>query len=128
MWELEYVVQVLFGTLKGPSPRMSVFPSPQKPTLPNSNLIWDTQKNVKELVIISWCFVGKKIITNYNFRASALTTQSPLLFSTLLFFILQGESHLKQYLPIIRDKPVYPIIFDANGVVLSMPPIINGTV
>ena len=72
--------------------------------------------------------MGKKIITNYNFRASALTTQSPLLFSTLLFFILQGESHLKQYLPIIRDKPVYPIIFDANGVVLSMPPIINGMV
>ena len=72
--------------------------------------------------------MGKKIITNYNFRASALAIQSPLLFSALLFFILQGESHLKQYLPIIRDKPVYPIIFDANGVVLSMPPIINGMV
>ena len=38
----------------------------------------------------------------------------------------QGESHLKQYLPIIRDKPVYPVIFDSTGVVLSMPPIING--
>ena len=45
---------------------------------------------------------------------------------TLFFFFTQGESHLKQYLPIIRDKPVYPVIFDANGVVLSMPPIING--
>lgn len=44
----------------------------------------------------------------------------------LCFFFIKGESHLKQYLPIIRDKPVYPIIFDANGVVLSMPPIING--
>jgi len=33
---------------------------------------------------------------------------------------------LKPYLPIIRDKPVYPIIYDQNGVVLSMPPIING--
>lgn len=42
------------------------------------------------------------------------------------FFFTKGESHLKQYLPIIRDKPVYPVIFDANGVVLSMPPIING--
>jgi len=40
--------------------------------------------------------------------------------------VYKGESHLKQYLPIIRDKPVYPVIFDANGVVLSMPPIING--
>lgn len=38
----------------------------------------------------------------------------------------EEDSHLKQYLHIIRDKPVYPIIFDKNGVVLSMPPIING--
>ena len=38
------------------------------------------------------------------------------------------ESHLKAYLPIIRDSPVYPVIYDANGVVLSMPPIINGDV
>ncbi len=37
-----------------------------------------------------------------------------------------ADSHLKQYLPIIRDSPVYPVIRDANGVVLSMPPIING--
>ena len=44
----------------------------------------------------------------------------------VFFFFTKGESHLKQYLPIIRDKPVYPVIFDANGVVLSMPPIING--
>lgn len=32
---------------------------------------------------------------------------------------------MKQYLPIIRDSPVYPVIYDANGVVLSLPPIIN---
>lgn len=36
------------------------------------------------------------------------------------------ESHLKPYLSIIRDKPVYPVIYDSNGIVLSMPPIING--
>lgn len=47
-------------------------------------------------------------------------------FVFFVFFFTKGESHLKQYLPIIRDKPVYPVIFDANGVVLSMPPIING--
>ena len=35
---------------------------------------------------------------------------------------------MKQYLGIIRDSPVYPVISDANGVVLSMPPIINGNV
>ena len=39
---------------------------------------------------------------------------------------LQLESHLKPYLHIIRDKPVYPVIYDKNRVVLSMPPIING--
>lgn len=27
---------------------------------------------------------------------------------------------------IIRDSPVYPVIYDSNGVVLSLPPIING--
>lgn len=36
------------------------------------------------------------------------------------------HAQLKAYLPIIRDSPVYPVIRDANGVVLSMPPIING--
>lgn len=39
---------------------------------------------------------------------------------------LQKDSHLRHYLPIIRDKPVYPVIYDRNRVVLSMPPIING--
>lgn len=36
------------------------------------------------------------------------------------------DSHLKHYLHIIQNKPVYPVIKDRNGVVLSMPPIING--
>lgn len=36
------------------------------------------------------------------------------------------DGHLRHYLHIIEDKPVYPIIYDKNGVVLSMPPIING--
>nr|CAG4640742.1 EOG090X03QT [Eulimnadia texana] len=36
------------------------------------------------------------------------------------------DSHLRHYLPIIRDSPVYPVIKDSRGVVLSMPPIING--
>ncbi|KAH8363037.1 hypothetical protein KR084_004648 [Drosophila pseudotakahashii] len=35
------------------------------------------------------------------------------------------HAQLKQYLPIIRDSPVYPVIYDANRVVLSLPPIIN---
>lgn len=36
------------------------------------------------------------------------------------------HAQLKQYLPIIRDSPVYPVIYDSKGTVLSLPPIING--
>ncbi|CAG4982777.1 unnamed protein product [Parnassius apollo] len=43
-----------------------------------------------------------------------------------LMELYSGHAQLKQYLGIIRDSPVYPIIKDKNGVVLSMPPIING--
>jgi phenylalanyl-tRNA synthetase beta chain len=42
------------------------------------------------------------------------------------FLLIQTDSHLRHYLPIIRDSSVYPVIKDSNGVVLSMPPIING--
>ncbi|KAK3113813.1 phenylalanine--tRNA ligase subunit beta [Teratosphaeriaceae sp. CCFEE 6253] len=37
----------------------------------------------------------------------------------------EKDKHLSRYLPIIRDSPVYPIIYDKNRTVLSMPPIIN---
>lgn len=40
--------------------------------------------------------------------------------------VSQTDMQLKHYLHIIRDKLVYPVIYDSNGVVLSMPPIING--
>lgn len=36
------------------------------------------------------------------------------------------DSHLRHYLHILKDKPVYPVILDKNGTVLSLPPIING--
>ena len=36
------------------------------------------------------------------------------------------DSHLKAFVPIIKDSPVYPVIYDKNNVVLSLPPIING--
>ena len=38
----------------------------------------------------------------------------------------EKDRHLGRYLNIIRDSPVYPVIFDANRVVCSLPPIING--
>uniref|UniRef100_A0A7E4V1W2 Phenylalanine--tRNA ligase beta subunit n=1 Tax=Panagrellus redivivus TaxID=6233 RepID=A0A7E4V1W2_PANRE len=36
------------------------------------------------------------------------------------------DLHLREFLPIIRDKPRYPVIYDSKGVVCSLPPIING--
>uniref|UniRef100_A0AAR5PQH1 Phenylalanine--tRNA ligase beta subunit n=1 Tax=Dendroctonus ponderosae TaxID=77166 RepID=A0AAR5PQH1_DENPD len=43
-----------------------------------------------------------------------------------LMTLYSTHAQLKQYLSIIKDSPVYPVIFDSNGVVLSLPPIING--
>uniref|UniRef100_A0A8C6UDX9 Phenylalanine--tRNA ligase beta subunit n=1 Tax=Neogobius melanostomus TaxID=47308 RepID=A0A8C6UDX9_9GOBI len=43
-----------------------------------------------------------------------------------LMTLYKTDSHLRHYLHIIEDKPVYPVIHDRNGIVLSMPPIING--
>ncbi|OCK82239.1 phenylalanyl-tRNA synthetase-like protein beta chain [Lepidopterella palustris CBS 459.81] len=36
------------------------------------------------------------------------------------------DKHLGKFLHIIRDSPVYPVIYDSNRTVLSLPPIING--
>ncbi|KAL4974451.1 hypothetical protein BDW66DRAFT_87802 [Aspergillus desertorum] len=36
------------------------------------------------------------------------------------------DKHLGRYLHIIRDSPVYPVIYDVNRTVCSLPPIING--
>ncbi|BFZ55798.1 phenylalanine--tRNA ligase subunit beta [Savitreella phatthalungensis] len=32
---------------------------------------------------------------------------------------------LSKFLPLVRDSPVYPVIYDAEGTVCSLPPIIN---
>ncbi|TFK29380.1 phenylalanyl-tRNA synthetase subunit beta [Coprinopsis marcescibilis] len=42
-----------------------------------------------------------------------------------LMTLYESEKHLARYLHIIRDKPVYPVIYDSKETVLSMPPIIN---
>ncbi|KAH3744798.1 phenylalanyl-tRNA synthetase [Pelomyxa schiedti] len=39
---------------------------------------------------------------------------------------LSKDLKLGRYLNLIRDKPTYPVIYDSNNVVLSLPPIING--
>lgn len=38
----------------------------------------------------------------------------------------KGLHHLKAYVDIIRSSPVYPVIYDSQRRVLSLPPIING--
>ena len=42
-----------------------------------------------------------------------------------LMELYSKDSHLKPYLGIIKDKPVYPIIHDSDKTILSFPPIIN---
>jgi phenylalanyl-tRNA synthetase beta chain len=37
----------------------------------------------------------------------------------------ENDKHLGKYLHIIRDSPVYPVIFDSRKTVCSLPPIIN---
>jgi phenylalanyl-tRNA synthetase beta chain len=43
-----------------------------------------------------------------------------------LMAFYEKDKHLGKFLHIIRDAPVYPVIFDANRTVCSLPPIING--
>ncbi|KAI9837967.1 MAG: hypothetical protein M1819_006121 [Sarea resinae] len=38
----------------------------------------------------------------------------------------ENDKHLGRYLHIIRDSPVYPVIYDSKRTVCSLPPIING--
>lgn len=43
-----------------------------------------------------------------------------------LMAFYEVDSHLRAYLPIIRNEPRYPVIYDSKNTVLSLPPIING--
>eukprot|EP00053_Salpingoeca_punica_P012634 m.113361 g.113361 ORF g.113361 m.113361 type:complete len:597 (+) comp15996_c0_seq1:93-1883(+) len=43
-----------------------------------------------------------------------------------LMTVYEEDQQLKAYLHIIKGKEVFPVIRDSNGVVLSLPPIING--
>ena len=38
----------------------------------------------------------------------------------------KSDLKLRQFLHIIEDSPVFPVIYDSNNTVLSLPPIING--
>jgi len=43
-----------------------------------------------------------------------------------LMKIYESDMFFKQYIGLIKDSPVYPVIKDSNGVVCSLPPIVNG--
>ncbi|KAI1432435.1 phenylalanyl-tRNA synthetase [Xylaria sp. CBS 124048] len=60
-----------------------------------------------------------------NIRFAPLNRQTEMDGNELMAH-LETDKHLGRYLHIIRDAPEYPVIYDANGVVCSLPPIING--
>ncbi|KAJ2822982.1 phenylalanine--tRNA ligase subunit beta, partial [Coemansia furcata] len=43
----------------------------------------------------------------------------------LIEFYGAKDSPIEKYLHIIRDSPVFPVVYDANGTVMSLPPLIN---
>ncbi|KAJ2726524.1 phenylalanine--tRNA ligase subunit beta [Coemansia sp. Benny D115] len=38
----------------------------------------------------------------------------------------QSKDHIKKFLDIIRDSPVFPVVYDSKKTVMSLPPLING--
>ena len=58
---------VLSITLRGFSPGTPVFPSPQKPTLPNSNSIWNARTGFNKFLRTPKCSVGKQITKLQNY-------------------------------------------------------------
>ena len=43
-----------------------------------------------------------------------------------LMTFYESDRKLSKFLHIIRDSPVYPVLYDSKNTVLSLPPIING--
>ena len=80
---------VLSFAPRGFSPGSPVFPSPQKPTLPNSNSFWKAWTCLNEFILTPMCFVGKQ--ANYNFcffKAMSLLVFNPSLCHSLSSFYL----------------------------------------
>ena len=55
-----------------------------------------------------------------------LLHQTKELSSAELLELYSQDSHLKAFVPITKDAPLHPVIYDSNNTVLSLPPIING--
>ncbi|KAI0236819.1 phenylalanine--tRNA ligase subunit beta [Massospora cicadina] len=52
--------------------------------------------------------------------------QNQVMDGAALMEFYKSDRHISKFLHIIRDSPVYPVIFDAQRRVCSLPPIING--
>ncbi|CAG2102728.1 unnamed protein product [Medioppia subpectinata] len=68
-------------------------------------------------------FYDARVPNDIKFRPLKQTKEYT---ATELMDLYSTDDHLKPFLHIIKDSPVYPVIYDQNNVVLSMPPIING--
>lgn len=55
-----------------------------------------------------------------------LKQTQPFRADALMQHYLDNDQKLKKFVPIIADSKVFPVITDAAGTVLSLPPIING--
>ena len=56
------LLSVLSLAPRGFSPGTPVFPSPQKPTLPNSNSIWNARTRLNEFIWTPRCLMDKQVI------------------------------------------------------------------
>lgn len=68
---------------------------------------------------------GEELMTFYEVCRSDGVLLLPSC-SYLLTIEQQKHQQLGKYLHIIRDSPVYPVIYDSQRTVCSLPPIING--
>lgn len=46
----------------------------------------------------------------------------------LIAHYLQNDLYLRPYAALLKESPVYPVIYDRDRTVLSLPPVINGSV
>ena len=66
---------------RGFSPGSPVFPSPQKPTLPNSNSIWNARARLSEFICASWLNKQLTILIFFLRISSSLSQFSPMFVS-----------------------------------------------
>ena len=98
-----------------------VFPFPQKPTLPNSNSIWNARTRFNEFSWTPKCFVGKQI-TIYNLQISrkifTITGEKvpELKFKTIGTVVHRSSSdwNLRIYLPKVLRLALFKRVFSAS--------------